>query len=155
METLVGKHWHHLPAEEVLDLLESDPAKGLDHFKVVHRQKRFGPNRITPKGGKGPLWRFLLQFHQPLVYILLSAGLITGLLSEWVDASVIIAVVLTNAIIGFIQETKAVKAIQALSASMTMKAVVVRAGRRQSVDAAEVVPGDMRRARFAPLWRAG
>ncbi|RPJ10952.1 MAG: hypothetical protein EHM37_11890 [Deltaproteobacteria bacterium] len=72
--------------DEVIDLLDSDKEKGLELFEIGNRQKHFGPNAITGKRGKGPLLRFLLQFRQPLIYILLSAGTVTALLQEWVDA---------------------------------------------------------------------
>ena len=143
METLIGKHWHHLPADEVIDLLESDLEKGLDIFDVDSRQREFGPNVIIGKKGAGPLLRFLLQFHQPLIYILMVAGTITAFLQEWVDAGVIFGVVLVNAFIGFIQEEKAVKAIEALARTMTTEATVLRAGRKQRISSAEVVPGDI------------
>jgi len=143
METLIGKHWHHLPADEVIDLLESDQGKGLDLFEIDNRQKEFGPNAITGKKGKGPLLRFLLQFHQPLIYILLAAGAVTSLLREWVDAGVIFGVVMVNAFIGFVQEAKAVKAIEALARTMTTEATVLRAGEKQRISSAEVVPGDI------------
>jgi cation-transporting ATPase F len=143
METLIGKHWHHLPADEVLDLLESDQEKGLDLFEVDNRQKEFGPNVITGKKGKGQLLRFLLQFHQPLIYILIAAGTVTAFLQEWVDAGVILGVVLVNAFIGFIQEVKAVKAIEALARTMTTEATVLRAGGKKRIASAEVVPGDI------------
>ncbi|MCX8036588.1 MAG: cation-transporting P-type ATPase [Candidatus Sumerlaeia bacterium] len=143
METLVGRHWHCIPNEQVLDLLETNAAKGLDRFEVKRRQEHFGPNVLTPKRGKGPLLRFLLQFHQPLVYILLVAGTITLLLHEYVDAGVIFGVVLVNAIVGFIQESKAVKAIEALARTMTSEARVLRSGEKRLVSAAELVPGDI------------
>ena len=143
METLIGKHWHHLPADEVIDLLESDQEKGLDLFEVDKRQKHFGPNAITGKKGKGPLLRFLLQFHQPLIYILLAAGTVTAFLQELVDAGVIYGVVLVNAFIGFIQEAKAVKALEALARTMTTEATVLRAGEKQRISSAEVVLGDI------------
>ena len=143
MDTLISKHWHHLPADEVIDLLDSDKEKGLDLFEVDNRQKHFGPNAITGKKGKGALQRFLLQFHQPLIYILLAAGAVTGLLQEWVDAGVIFGVVLINAFIGFVQEAKAVKAIEALARTMTTEATVLRAGEKRRISSAEVVPGDI------------
>ncbi|HDH11259.1 MAG TPA: HAD family hydrolase, partial [Nitrospirae bacterium] len=143
MDILLSKHWHHLPADEVLDFLESDREKGLDIFEVEHRQKRFGPNVITAKKGKGPLMRFLLQFHQPLIYILMAAGIITAFLQEWVDAGVIFGVVQVNAIIGFIQESKAVKALEALALTMITEATVLRAGEKQRISAEELVPGDV------------
>jgi cation-transporting ATPase F len=143
MDTLLSRHWHHLPREEIIELLESDGASGLDMFEVAHRQAHFGSNRLTLKKGKSPLVLFLLQFHQPLVYILLGAAGITFALQEWVDSGVIFAVVLVNAIIGFIQESKALKAIEALAHAMEGVATVVRAGKKEKIAAADVVPGDV------------
>ncbi len=117
MQTIVWKHWHHLPDTEVLALLETDRDRGLDNTEVTRRQQHFGPNVLTQKRGKSPLLSFLLQFHQPLVYILLGATVITAFLQEWVDAGVIFAVVMINAVIGFVQESKAVKALAALKRS--------------------------------------
>ncbi|MEQ8151606.1 MAG: cation-transporting P-type ATPase [Smithellaceae bacterium] len=143
MENLIGKHWHHMPAEEVLDLLETRPDKGLDQFETEDRRKQFGDNVITTKKGKGPLMRFLLQFHQPLIYILLASGLITSLLAEWVDAGVIFGVVLVNAVIGFLQESKAVKAMEALARTMVTEATVIRHGAKVRISSAAVVLGDI------------
>ena len=143
MNTLLEKHWHHLPQPEVLDLLDTDAAKGLDRFEVEERQKDFGPNLLTERKGKGPLLRFLLQFHQALVYLLLGAVVIKVFLGAWVDASVIFGVVLLNAIIGFIQEGKALSALAALSRALITTSTVLRAGEKQQVDASELVPGDI------------
>ncbi|MFI0376371.1 MAG: cation-transporting P-type ATPase, partial [Candidatus Thiodiazotropha sp.] len=143
MDTLLSKHWHHLSADEVEGLLESSATKGLDIFELEHRHAHFGPNRLTPQKGKGPLELFFLQFHQPLIYILLAAALITFLLQEWVDSGVIFGVVLVNAIVGFIQESKALKAIEALAQSMEGSATVVRAGKKTVVPSSDVVPGDL------------
>lgn len=143
MDTLLSRHWHHLSADEVEGLLESSATKGLDIFELEHRHAHFGPNRLTPQKGKGPLELFFLQFHQPLIYILLAAALITFLLQEWVDSGVIFGVVLVNAIVGFIQESKALKAIEALAQSMEGSATVVRAGKKTVVPSSDVVPGDL------------
>ncbi|MFZ5758062.1 MAG: cation-transporting P-type ATPase [Thermodesulfobacteriota bacterium] len=143
MDNLIGKHWHHLPAEEVLDLLGSDPTKGLDLFEAKNRFDSFGPNTITGKKGKGPLLRFLLQFHQPLIYILIVSGVITGGLGEWVDSGVIFGVVIVNAIIGFIQESKAVNALAALARTMTTEATVLRQGEKKRISAVDLVLGDI------------
>ncbi|MES9829935.1 MAG: cation-transporting P-type ATPase [Candidatus Thiodiazotropha sp.] len=132
-----------MPADEVEGLLESSATKGLDIFELEHRHAHFGPNRLTPQKGKGPLELFFLQFHQPLIYILLAAALITFLLQEWVDSGVIFGVVLVNAIVGFIQESKALKAIEALAQSMEGSATVVRAGEKIVIPSTEVVPGDL------------
>ncbi len=143
METLMSGHWHHLPPQEVTTLLNSDESKGLDEFEVGHRQNHFGPNRLTPAKGKNPVLLFLQQFHQPLIYILLGATAVTFLLQEWVDGGVILGVVLVNAVIGFIQEIKALKAIEALALTMEGSATVVRSGKKMQVTAAELIPGDL------------
>ncbi len=143
METLLEKHWHHRPPEEVADLLKTERDKGLDLLEVRARQEHFGPNALTPRKTHGPIMRFLLQFAQPLVIILVAAGLVTGFIVEWADASVILGVVLINAFIGFIQESKAVGAIEALARSMTTGANVLRTGQVQTVSSEELVPGDI------------
>ena len=143
MDNLLSRYWHHLPDDEVVALLESDGHKGLDTFEVAHRQGSFGTNRLTLKKGKSPLTLFLLQFNQPLIYILLVAAITTFLLQEWVDSGVIFGVVLANAIIGFVQELKAVKAIEALARAMEGTALVIRAGQKVKINAAELVPGDL------------
>jgi len=143
MEKLLGRHWHHLPTDEVIDLLDTDVEKGLDLMEIKHRRESFGDNVLTTKKARGALMMFLLQFHQPLIYILMAAGLITALLQELVDAGVIIGVVLVNAIIGFVQEAKAVKAMEALAKTMVTEATVIRSGAKVRISSAEVVPGDI------------
>jgi magnesium-transporting ATPase (P-type) len=134
---------HHLPAHEVLVLLETDPERGLTSAEAVARLQRFGPNVLPKIRRHGPLIRFLLQFHHPLLYVLLAATAITALLAEWVDASVIFGVVLVNAIVGFIQESRAEKALDALVAMMKTEARVRRDGRTIRVPSTEIVPGDV------------
>ena len=135
--------WHSLPIQNVLTEIKTDPAAGLSSNEVENRRSEFGFNRLTPKRGT-PIWlRFLLQFHQPLIYILLAATVVTLILKEWIDASVIFGVVIINAIIGFIQEAKALKALEALSRSMTAYATVVRIGKEEKVSSVDLVPGDV------------
>jgi Ca2+-transporting ATPase len=135
--------WHHLEMREVCRLLDADVRHGLGAGEVRRRQEEYGPNRVTQRAGT-PLWRlFLRQFNQPLVYILLVAAAITAFLREWVDSGVIFGVVLINAIIGFIQESKAGKAIEALSRMVRTEATVRRAGKRSRVPSEELVPGDV------------
>ncbi len=143
MKPLLEKHWHHLPQDEVLDLLDTDPDKGLDRFEVQDRQQNFGPNALTQRKGQGPLLRFLQQFNQALVYILLVAVIIKLFLGAWVDAGVIFGVVLLNSIIGFVQEGKALSALEALSRALTTESTVLRAGDKQRINAKELVPGDI------------
>ncbi len=143
MQTLLGKHWHHLPNQEVVELLDSSQEKGLDLFDIKHRQERFGRNVLTGQKGKTPLQRFLLQFHNPLIYILLASTVITAIFKDINDAAIIFGVVLINAIIGFIQESRAENAIQALAQTMVTETTVLRAGEMQRLPAAELVPGDI------------
>ena len=143
MKPLLEKHWHHLPEEEVLDLLDTDADKGLDRFEVEQRQQNFGPNALTQRKGQGPLLRFLLQFNQALVYILLVAVIIKLFLGAYVDAGVIFGVVLLNSIIGFVQEGKALNALEALSRALTTETTVLRAGEKQRIDATGLIPGDI------------
>jgi magnesium-transporting ATPase (P-type) len=143
IDSLLYKHWHHLPQKEVETLLETDGTRGLDIFELEHRHQQCGPNLLTTKKGKSPLALFFSQFHQPLIYILLAATLITFLLQEWVDSGVIFGVVLVNAIVGFIQEFKATKAIEALARSLEGSATVIRAGEKSKIPSSEVLPGDL------------
>jgi Ca2+-transporting ATPase len=136
-------HWHHVSHQEVLTLLETDQAKGLDRFEIQHRLEHYGPNVITPERRHSPLVRFLLQFHHPLIYILLVATAVTLLVKGPIDASVIFGVVLANAILGFVQESKAERAIKSLAQSLITEATVIRSGATKRIQATELVPGDI------------
>ncbi|MEW6515571.1 MAG: cation-transporting P-type ATPase [candidate division FCPU426 bacterium] len=143
MESLLNRHWHHLPAEEIIQLLKSSPSRGLSAFEVKHRQTHFGPNAITAQKAMSPFKRFLLQFHNPLIYILLASALVTALLAEWVDFSVIFGVVLINAVVGYLQEAKAEHSLESLRKSVTTIATVTRDGEQIKVPSMELVPGDL------------
>ena len=137
------QEWHRLTTDETLAQLDSDLDHGLSAATAETRLAEYGPNTITPHKGAGPLRRALAQFNQPLVIILIIAGAVTAALEEWVDAGVIFGVVVINAIVGYLQESKAVKAIEALSRTMTAEATVLRDGRRVRLSASELVPGDV------------
>ena len=143
LQNLLDKLWHHLPIEEVSELFDTDPNDGLDLLEVQSRAEEFGANELTAAQGVSALKRFLIQFHQPLVYILVVSASVMFFLQEWVDAGVIFGVVLVNAFIGFFQEARAIKAIDALSKMMTHEAVVMRSGIKTRIAAAELVPGDI------------
>ena len=134
--------WHATGAEEALRRLESARA-GLSEAEARARLERHGPNRLKPPKRRGPLARFLLQFHNVLIYVLIAAAVLTGLLGEWVDSGVIAGVVLINAFIGFLQEGRAEKALDAIRNMLSLHAVVRRGGRRAEVDAEALVPGDI------------
>jgi Ca2+-transporting ATPase len=135
--------WHVLADIKVVEHLGAVPSAGLDTAEVVRRQQDWGLNIITPRKTT-PLWmRFLMQFNQPLVYILLVAAGVTFFLHEWVDATVIFGVVLVNAIVGFLQEAKALKALDALARSMVTPVVVIRNGQKERIPSEQLVPGDI------------
>jgi cation-transporting P-type ATPase F len=143
MESFVAPCWHELPVSEVAGLLETDLLSGLSAAEIESRLKQYGPNKVTEKPGT-PAWkRFLLQFHQPLIYILLVASGLTLALGEFVDGSVIFGVVFILGLIGYIQETKAEDAIRALTKMLVAEATVRRDRRKQRVPSIELVPGDV------------
>jgi Ca2+-transporting ATPase len=137
------KEWHHLPGDEIITQLASDREKGLPPEEAGQRLDQFGANALTAKQGQSAWVRFLLQFHQPLIYILIAAGGITAALQEWVDSGVIFGVVLVNAIIGYIQEFKAENALAALADTMVAEATVIRNGEKKRIPSAGLVPGDI------------
>ena len=118
MNGLPSLAWHAVSADQIARVLASDPVVGLTTSEAAIRQARYGPNRIPAKRGRSWWFRLLLQFHAPLVYILLVAAAVTLWLAEYTDSAVIMSVVIANAIIGFVQEQKAVSAIDALARSM-------------------------------------
>ena len=143
MDNQINHGTHQLPVHEVLLLLETDASRGLTDHEASQRLNRFGPNVLPLIRRHGPLLRFLLQFHYPLIYILLAATIITALLGEWVDSGVIFGVVLVNAIVGFIQESRAERALEALMSMVKTEATVLRGGEKTQIASSEVVPGDV------------
>ncbi|MBX3419710.1 MAG: cation-transporting P-type ATPase [Pirellulaceae bacterium] len=139
---LLNIEWHSLEQDEVLSKLAVD-ASGLADSELTLRKVEFGPNELPAARHHGPLVRFLLQFHNVLIYILLVAGVIKFVLAKWIDAGVIFGVVLVNALIGFVQEGRAERALDAIRGMMSLKATVRRGGKRQVVNSSELVPGDI------------
>ena len=135
--------WHCLSEEDVARILHSAVDQGLNDDAVAQRRSQFGPNQLTPPSPTSPWLRFLRQFNQPLLYMLLLAGSITLTLQDWIDAGVIFTVVVINAIVGYIQETKAEQAMSALAQSIVTEAIAIRNGHPQRLPAAELVPGDL------------
>ena len=143
MQAAAFTNWHQVHVGEIAALLETDLLNGLSTAEVQSRLKQYGANKVAEKGGIPPWKRFLQQFHQPLVYILLIASGVMVSLGEFVDGSVIFGVVFILGIIGYIQETKAEGAIRALSRMVVAEATVRRDGRKQRVRSIELVPGDI------------
>ncbi len=133
--------WHSLTEAEVLERLAADRA-GLDEEEAARRLAAHGPNSLPQAAATHPLLRFLAQFHSPLIYFMLAGALAAGLLGHIVDTAVILVVVLVNAIVGFVQEGKAERALGAIRDLISPHAAVMRDGRRQTVPVATLVPGD-------------
>ncbi|AZV92469.1 carbonate dehydratase [Bordetella sp. J329] len=134
--------WHAMPVDDVLASLQSGP-EGLDGAQAAQRLKTYGPNRLPLAAGK-PAWRrFLLQFHNSLIYLLLVGAAVSLALGHGVDAAVIVLVVVVNAVTGFIQEGRAQQAMESIRRLIAPHATVLRDGGRMVCDAADLVPGDI------------
>ena len=136
------RRWYSASRDEVLSSLGSSRS-GLTSDEARNRLERYGPNEVVREKPKGPLYYFLKQIKQPLIYVLLVAAAVTTYLEEWVDTAVILAVVLANAIIGFVQESKAGREIEELLKFSVTAAKARRDGTPTAVSAKEIVPGDI------------
>ena len=134
LERLPVAEWHAEDAKAAHAALMV-PHDGLSDAEAARRLAAFGPN--------GPLMRFVMQFHNLLIYVLIAAGIMAAAIDHVTDALVILAVVLANAIIGFIQEGRAERALEAVRGMIDPHASVLRGGRRLTIAADEVVPGDL------------
>jgi len=134
--------WHAQAADAALAHFHSQP-QGLGSADIASRRQQYGPNRLPALKPRSAWSRFFLQFHNILIYVLLSSAGITILLAHWLDTGVIIGVVLINALIGFIQEGKAEKALQAIQQLLSQHANVKRDGHILSIPAEDLVPGDI------------
>jgi len=135
--------WHAIAADEVARRLDTDSAKGLDAAEAKRRLETYGPNRLPESSKQGPLMRFLLQFNNVLVYVLLGAGFIKAMMGLWLDASVIMGVVILNGLLGFIQEGRGEKALDSIRNMLSAEARTVRGGETRMIPADELVPGDI------------
>lgn len=133
---------HAISAGDALQELASTE-HGLDAEEAVRRQAEYGLNRLPDPPKRSPLLRFLAHFHNVLIYVLIASAVVTGALQHWVDTGVILTVVVVNAVIGFIQEGRAEQAMDAIRGMLAPRSAVLRDGVRVSVDAAELVPGDI------------
>ena len=134
--------WHALPAEEAINWFEVGP-EGLSEREGIVRLGIYGPNVLPDPPRPSSLRRFLAQFENILIQVLLVAGVVTALLGHWVDATVIVAVCIINALVGFIQEGRAEAAMAAVRRMLSHRAAVIREGRRKSLDSGDIVPGDI------------
>jgi magnesium-transporting ATPase (P-type) len=138
----VSTSWHAFTVEQTYHLLETG-ARGLTATEAETRLTHHGRNELPPPPHRHPALRFLAQFHNALIYFLLAASVAAFALGHVIDAGVIVAVVLVNAIVGFVQEGKAEQALDAIRDMIAPKASVLRDCIRVSAPAAELVPGDV------------
>ena len=141
---------HHLSAEEALRALESDAARGLTEAQVLERRERHGENRLRQKKKKSILGRFLEQFKDAMILILLAAAAVSfavacaeGDAGEFFEPLLILLIVVLNAVMGVMQESKAEKALEALKSLSAPHARVLREGEERIIEASELVPGDI------------
>jgi magnesium-transporting ATPase (P-type) len=135
--------WHAISAGEVMKRLATSAEKGLDAAEASTRLQKYGPNRLPEGKKRGPFMRFLAQFNNILVYVLLGAGFTKLMLNLWVDAGIIFGVVVLNALLGFIQEGKAEKALDSIRNMLSAEARTVRGGETRMIPAEQLVPGDV------------
>lgn len=135
--------WHSIDVPEVARALGTDVRVGLSRQSAAERLRQFGPNRL-PAPPRRPAWlRFLRQFHNVLIYVMLGAAVITLAIGHFIDTAVLMAAVIVNAIIGFIQEGRAETALDAIREMLSLHATVFRDGERMEVRADDLVPGDI------------
>ncbi len=138
----VAQPWHGQSTDEVLAAFDASLA-GLSEQEAQKRNEKFGANRLPEPPRRSRIKRFLLQFHNILIYVLLGAAVITALLAHAVDTGVILAVVFVNAVIGYLQEGKAEKAMEAIRQMLAPRASVIRNGERRQIPGDSLVPGDI------------
>src|SRR6056297_1306483 len=134
--------FHAISSDTALKALDAS-AQGLSRAEAARRLDTHGPSRLPEAPSRSPLMRLLAQFHNVLIYILLASAVVTSFLGHIVDTAVILAVVIVNALIGFIQEGRAERAMEAIRGMLAPRSSVLRDGRRQTVDAVDLVPGDI------------
>src|SRR5215472_13213396 len=135
--------WHALSQAEVVKRLATNPEKGLNLSEASARLEKYGPNRLPEARKRGPFARFFSHFNNTLMYVLLAAGFVKLMMSLWIDAGIIFAVVGLNALLGFIQEGKAEKALDSIRNMLSAEARTMRSGETRMIPAEQLVPGDV------------
>ncbi len=138
-----GADFYALPASEVLTDLSTDPVEGLSSAEAASRLTKYGENRLPAAAKRGPLMRFLMQLNNMLIYVLIAAGVGKIFLGEFLDAGVILGVVLINGLLGFLQEGKAEKALDSIRNMLSPEALTLRDGKSRMIPAENLVPGDI------------
>ena len=141
--TADGISWHTMTVDQVVRRLTTDIEKGLGAGEASSQLQKYGPNRLPEGKKRGPFIQFLSQFNNILVYVLLGAGFTKLMLNLWVDASIIFGVVVLNALLGFVQEGKAEKALESIRNMLSAEARTLRGGETRMIAAEQLVPGDI------------
>lgn len=142
MQNKADQLWHEMASEDAIDALNAN-RDGLSFDDAAKRLNTYGPNCLPAPPRQHPFLRFLRQFHNILIYVLLCSAAMTAVLGHIADTCVILAVVIVNAVIGYFQEGKAEEAMDAIRHMLALKASVRREGIRRSIDGKELVPGDI------------
>jgi len=132
-----------MSVDEAVTRLATDCRHGLDAAEAAKRLQTYGPNRLPEGKTRGPFMRFLSQFNNVLIYLLLGAGIIKLVLNLWIDASIIFGVVIINALLGFIQEGRAEKALESIRNMLSAESRTVRGHETRMIPAEQLVPGDV------------
>jgi len=140
---MTAQHWHARDAAQVVAELKTDAQKGLSAAEVPRRLAQYGPNELTKEEGVTPLMLFVNQFKNLLIIILMIAIVLSALVGEIVDAAIIAVIVLFVAVLGFVQEYRAERAIEALKKMLSPTITVLRSGREEEVPSKDLVPGDI------------
>ena len=138
-----NKAWHSLRTDETCVALTVNGAEGLSAAEASARVAIYGSNKLPEPKRRSVVVKLLLQFHNILIYVLLAAAAVTALMGHWIDTAVIVAVVVVNALIGFLQEGKAERAMSAIRHMLAPHAHVLRDGKRIAIDGEALVPGDI------------
>ncbi len=137
------KNWWQVEIKEVIQTLESDSIRGLNDREAVSRLKQYGRNQLKEKKGHSSLRIFFEQFKNFIVWVLIGAVLVSGLLREWLDAIAILAIVILNAVLGFIQEYRAERALSVLKKLSSPSSKVIREKKHKIIPSSDLVPGDL------------
>jgi magnesium-transporting ATPase (P-type) len=135
--------WYALPADETVILLGADTSDGLSETEAENRLQVFGKNSLPEKKKVSLFIKFIKHFNDILIYVLFAAAVITFFLEHYIDTAVIIVVAIINALIGFLQENKAEKALEDIKKMLSLRAQVIRGGKRLEIDAGELTVGDI------------
>ncbi|MDD5774140.1 MAG: calcium-transporting P-type ATPase, PMR1-type [bacterium] len=135
-------YWQ-LDKDKIVKLLKTDLVTGLSSREIKDRLDKYGYNQLEEAKGRSPVGIFLDQFKDFIVWVLVSAALVSGFLKEWIDAFVIILIVILNAILGFVQEYRAEKSLQALKKLSSPNSKAIRDGKNCVIPSKELVPGDL------------